>query len=112
VLKGPRDVLNDGSLVDLCEREEWETTEIFGNVAQRFLAYRKTRVLRGERFDARGMNTIQFVRKDGDWKMSALAWDDERNGELNQRLNVFGPTAKCWNLDFDGSRNPFRHDGI
>jgi hypothetical protein len=37
-------------------------------------------VLHGERFDTRGMNTIQFVRKDGDWKMSALAWDDERNG--------------------------------
>ena len=77
----PRELLlNDGSLVDLCEREEWETTEIFGNVAQRFLAYRKTGVLHGERFDTRGMNTIQFVRKDGDWKMSALAWDDERNG--------------------------------
>jgi hypothetical protein len=77
----PRELLlNDGSLVDLCEREEWETTEIFGNVAQRFLAYRKTGVLHGERFNTRGMNTIQFVRKDGDWKMSALAWDDERNG--------------------------------
>lgn len=23
---------------------------------------------------------IQFVRKDGMWKMSAIAWDDERNG--------------------------------
>src|ERR1700734_950980 len=77
----PRELLlNDGSLVDLCEREEWETTEIFGNVAQRFLAYRKTGVLHGERFATRGMNTIQFVRKDGDWKMSALAWDDERDG--------------------------------
>ena len=77
----PREILlNDGGLVDFREREEWETTEIFGNVAQRFLAYRKTGVLHGERFDTRGMNTIQFVRKDGDWKMSALAWDDERNG--------------------------------
>jgi hypothetical protein len=77
----PREILlNDGSLVDFCEREEWETTEIFGNVAQRFLTYRKTGALHGERFDTRGMNTIQFVRKDGDWKMSALAWDDERNG--------------------------------
>jgi hypothetical protein len=77
----PRELLlNDGSLVDLCEREEWETTEIFGNVAQRFLAYRKTGVLHGERFDTRGMMTIQFVRKDGEWKMSAIAWDDERNG--------------------------------
>lgn len=77
----PREILlNDGGLVDFCEREEWETTEIFGNIAQRFLVYRKTGVLHGERFDTRGMNTIQFVRKDGDWKMSALAWDDERNG--------------------------------
>jgi hypothetical protein len=77
----PRErMLNDGSLVDLREHEEWETTEIFGNVAQRFLAYRKTGVLHGERFDTRGMQTIQFVRKDGEWKMSAMAWDDERNG--------------------------------
>jgi hypothetical protein len=77
----PRELmLNDGTLVDLCEREEWETTEIFGNVAQRFLAYRKTGALRGERFDTRGMQTIQFVRKDGEWKMSAMAWDDERTG--------------------------------
>jgi hypothetical protein len=49
-------------------------------IAQRFLAYRETGVLQGERFDTRGMNTIQFVRKDGDWKMSALAWDNERSG--------------------------------
>jgi hypothetical protein len=77
----PRELmLNDGSLVDLCEREEWETTEIFGNVAQRFLAYRKTGVLHGERFNTRGIQIIQFVRKDGEWKMSAIAWDDERDG--------------------------------
>jgi hypothetical protein len=77
----PRErMLNDGTLMDLCEQEEWETTEIFGNVAQRFLAYRKTGVLHGERFDTRGMQTIQFVRKDGEWKMSAMAWDDERKG--------------------------------
>jgi hypothetical protein len=77
----PRELmLNDGTLVDLCEREEWGTTEIFGNVAQRFLAYRKTGVLHGERFNTRGMQTIQFVRKDGEWKMSAMAWDDERDG--------------------------------
>ena len=77
----PRELLlNDGSLVDLCEREEWETTQIFGNVAHRFLVYRKTGALHGERFNTRGMQTIQFVRKDGEWKMSAIAWDDERNG--------------------------------
>jgi hypothetical protein len=77
----PRErLLNGGGLVHLREHEEWETTEIFGNVAQRFLAYRKTGVLHGERFDTRGMQTIQFVRKDGQWKMSAMAWDDERDG--------------------------------
>ncbi len=77
----PRELLlNGGGLVDLCEHEESETTEIFGNVAHRFLVYRKTGVLHGERFDTRGMQTIQFVRKDGEWKMSAIAWDDERDG--------------------------------
>jgi hypothetical protein len=77
----PRELmLNDGTLVDLCEHEEWETTEIFGNVAQRFLAYRKTGVLHGKHFNTRGMQTIQFVRIEGEWKMSAMAWDDERDG--------------------------------
>ena len=79
-MRRANELLNDGRLVDLCEHEEWETTEIFGNVAQRFLAYRKTGVLHGERFDTRGMQTIQFVRKDGEWKMSAMVWDDERDG--------------------------------
>ena len=83
----PRErMLNDGTLVDLREHEEWETTEIFGNVAQRFLAYRKTGVLHGEQFDTRGMQTIQFVRKDGEWKMSAMAWDDERDGVVIPEL--------------------------
>jgi hypothetical protein len=77
----PRErLLNGGGLVDLCEHEEWETTEIFGNVAHRFLAYRKTGVLHGEPFNTRGMQTIQFVRIGGEWKMSAIAWDDERDG--------------------------------
>jgi hypothetical protein len=83
----PRErMLNDGTLVDLCEHEEWETTEIFGNVAQRFLAYRKTGVLHGEHFNTRGMQTIQFVRKDAEWKMSAMAWDDERHGVVIPEL--------------------------
>jgi hypothetical protein len=83
----PRErMLNDGTLVDLREHEEWETTEIFGNVAQRFLAYRKTGVLHGEPFNTRGMQTIQFVRKDGEWKMSAMAWDDERSGVVIPEL--------------------------
>ena len=61
-------------------------------ITQRFLAYRETGVLQGERFDTRGMNTIQFVRKDGDWKMSALAWDDERSSGHSRALQH--PTGK------------------
>jgi len=57
-----------------------ERTSIMGNVAQRFSAYRKSGILRGEPFEGRGIKTMQFVRASGVWKMSAAAWDDEREG--------------------------------
>jgi hypothetical protein len=31
-------------------------------------------------FRARGMKTTQLVRTPGSWRISALAWDDERDG--------------------------------
>jgi len=76
----PREtLLNDGSLVEFREVEEAETTQIFGNIAQRFSTYRKSGRLNGSAFSTRGRKTVQFVRDDGAWKISALAWDDERD---------------------------------
>lgn len=66
---------------ELTRFREWElseTTEIFGNVAHRFSAYAKSGTLKGVPFEARGMISTQFVLTPAGWKMSAMAWDDER----------------------------------
>jgi len=77
----PREkMLNEGTLVDFKEEELWERTEIFGNIAQRLSVYRKSGMMSGKAFEARGMKTIQFINTPDGWKMSSLAWDDEREG--------------------------------
>ncbi|HEY8298791.1 MAG TPA: hypothetical protein VIG32_12310 [Candidatus Baltobacteraceae bacterium] len=77
----PRErLLRDGELVDFEEEEIRERTSIMGYVAQRFSVYRKSGILRGEPFEGRGIKTMQFVRTHGSWKLSAVAWDDEREG--------------------------------
>ena len=75
-----RRAVEAGELTRFLEAELWETTRIFGNVAHRFCAYEKSGVLKGEAFRARGMITTQFIRTPGGWRISAMAWDDERPG--------------------------------
>ena len=77
----PRErMLNDGTLVDFREQEVFERTDIFGNIACRFSLYRKQGIWSGQAFEAQGMKTIHFVHTPEGWRMSALAWDDERDG--------------------------------
>jgi hypothetical protein len=77
----PRQALVDsGALTEFEERELSARTEIFGNVAHRMSTYSKAGVQGGVRFAARGMISTQFVRMPAGWRMSAMAWDDERPG--------------------------------
>lgn len=69
-----------GELTRFRESELSETTEIFGNVAHRFSAYAKSGTLKRVPFEGRGMISTQFVLTPAGWKMSAMAWDDERPG--------------------------------
>ncbi|WP_109437544.1 GNAT family N-acetyltransferase [Aquimarina sp. AU119] len=74
----PREkMLNDGTLIDFEEYEISSTTEIYGNVAQRFSFYQKSGVLNGVDFVGRGMKTIQFIKMNDEWKMSSVAWSDD-----------------------------------
>ena len=73
-------LLTDGSLIDFSEVEVTERTEIFGNIAHRFSLYRKSGILAGKKFETNGMKTIQFIKTPEGWKISCLAWDDEREG--------------------------------
>lgn len=77
----PRQALLDGGrLVDFLEHEVSQRTQVMGQVAQRLSLYRKSGCLDGARFEARGVKTFQFVKSPQGWRISALAWDDERAG--------------------------------
>jgi hypothetical protein len=78
---GPRrELLSNGTLTDFREWELSGHTEIFGDIAHHFCSYAKAGVQHGVAFAGRGMKTLQFVRTPGGWRISALAWDDEREG--------------------------------
>ncbi|MFU8872785.1 DUF4440 domain-containing protein [Micromonospora sp. SL4-19] len=72
-------LLSGGTLVDFREWELAGHTEVFGDIAQHFCSYAKEGVRDGTPFTARGMKTLQFVRTSAGWRISAVAWDDERD---------------------------------
>jgi hypothetical protein len=73
-----RRLLNDGSLLEFSEWETGGHTELYGDIAQRFGGYAKSGVQNGIAFEGKGMKSIQFVRTPDGWRISAVAWDDER----------------------------------
>jgi len=77
----PRQALVDsGALTRFKEWELSEITQIFGNIAHRYSAYGKAGTQGGKAFEARGVISTQFIKTPEGWKMSAMAWDDERPG--------------------------------
>src|SRR4051812_39576858 len=73
-------MVRTGELTRFREVELSETTVVFGNVAHRFSAYAKSGTMKGVPFEGRGMISSQFVLTPDGWRMSAMAWDDERPG--------------------------------
>lgn len=73
-------MLSGGEVTRFREVELSETMEVFGNVAHRFSAYSKSGTMKGVPFTARGMISTQFILTPAGWKMSVMAWDDERPG--------------------------------
>jgi len=72
--------VDTGELTRFHEAELSANTEIFGNVAHRFSGYAKSGTLKGVAFDAKGLISTQFVLTPTGWKISSMAWDDERPG--------------------------------
>ena len=75
-----RALLTSGGLTQFREWEVSERTELFGSIAHRFSSYAKSGLQDGISFSARGMKTLQFIRTAQGWRISAAAWDDERDG--------------------------------
>jgi hypothetical protein len=69
-----------GELTTFHETELSERTEIFGNIAHRFSPYAKRGMTNRGPIDARGVISTQFVRTPDGWRISSMAWDDERSG--------------------------------
>jgi hypothetical protein len=77
----PRQELFDsGRLTFFEEVEVAARTEAFGNVAHRLSTYDKRGVQDGVAFSATGIITTQFIATPAGWRMTAMAWDDERPG--------------------------------
>ena len=77
----PREaLLSDGTLTDFHEVEVTQQTQIFGNVAQRCCVYGKSGILNGARFSTRGVKLFQLIRRPEGWRITAVSWDDERDG--------------------------------
>jgi hypothetical protein len=72
-----RELLTDGRLTEFSEWETAERTEITGDIASRFLEYRKSGSMNGEPYEGGGTKHIQFVRTPEGWRIAAAAWFDE-----------------------------------
>jgi RimJ/RimL family protein N-acetyltransferase len=75
-----RALLTGGTLTDFREWEVDGRTDVFGDVAQHFCTYAKEWREGGVLRRGRGKKTLQLVRTERGWRISAAAWDDERDG--------------------------------
>lgn len=67
-----------GALSEFAEAELAGEDRVFGNVGQRWSHYGKRGVLDGVPFAAQGWISTQFARTPAGWRITAMAWDDER----------------------------------
>ncbi|MDF8264507.1 Cif family virulence factor [Luteipulveratus flavus] len=75
-----QELLAGGSLTEFTEWPESGRVEMFGDIAHWFGSYSKSGTQDGEAFTGRGMKSMQLVRFPEGWRISAIAWDDEREG--------------------------------
>jgi hypothetical protein len=73
-----RQLLTSGRISDFREWEVAGATTVYGDIAHRWCSYAKAWVENGEQVAGAGAKTIQLVRTTAGWRISALAWDDER----------------------------------
>ncbi len=73
-----RELLTSGRVTDFREWEVDGTTEVYGDVAHHWCTYGKSWVEDGEQRTGAGAKSIQLVRTGTGWRISAVAWDDER----------------------------------
>lgn len=73
-----RTLLTEGRLTEFTEHATGGRIDVFGDIAQWFGGYAKSGVLDGAPYAGRGAKSIQLARTAAGWRISAVAWDDER----------------------------------
>ena len=73
-----KELLTGGRLVDFSEWPEDGHLELYGDVAHWWGTYAKEGTQDGAPYSGRGAKSIQLVRTTDGWRISAVAWDDER----------------------------------
>jgi hypothetical protein len=73
-----RELLTSGRVTEFREWELDGTTEVYGDIAHHWCTYAKEWMENGEPLTGAGAKAIQLVRTVTGWRISAVAWDDER----------------------------------
>ncbi len=75
-----RALLASDAVTDFREWPLTGRTDVFGDVAHWFGGYAKAWTVADRPQRGAGIKSIQFVRTGDGWRISAAAWDDERDG--------------------------------
>ena len=73
-------LVDSNALTSFKEVETAEITEIFGNIAHRFSTYEKRGTMHRQAISGSGVISTQFICTPNGWRISSMAWDDERPG--------------------------------
>ena len=72
----------EGSIEQFVERELHSKTEVFGKVGHRISIYEYNFADHAIERMPRGVNFIQFVQIDGNWRILSMVWFDENENHL------------------------------
>lgn len=72
-----RKQMEKGEVPAFEEKEISAHTDIFGSIAQRFSTYEARMGPEAEKPFAVGINSIQMIHTDGEWRISCMVWNQE-----------------------------------
>lgn len=75
-----QDQLDGGKIASFYEGERSSHTELFGKIAHRFSTYEAKLNVADEKPFCMGINSIQFIKIGGVWRVTCMVWNDETNG--------------------------------
>ncbi len=85
-----RELLRIGAYTAFYEHEVARRVERFGNVAHVTSAYETRRHPHARACLGRGVNSVQLVRENGEWRVLSLCWDEDALKDHDVRALVVG----------------------